>query len=52
MTDYFNYGFDENLWRLYCQKQKSLRDDNLLHRKINVNRDYYVIYHSFLYLGL
>jgi hypothetical protein len=27
ITDYFNYGFDENTWRLYCTKQKEMRED-------------------------
>ena len=27
LTDYFNYGFDENTWRAYCIKQKQLRDE-------------------------
>jgi pre-mRNA 3'-end-processing factor FIP1 len=31
ITDYFNYGFDENSWRIYSQRQKQLRDDKSLH---------------------
>jgi hypothetical protein len=27
ITDYFNYGFNEHTWRLYCVKQKELRDE-------------------------
>ncbi|KAG9325032.1 hypothetical protein KVV02_001031 [Mortierella alpina] len=27
LTDYFNYGFNENIWRAYCQKQKMMRDN-------------------------
>ena len=36
ITDFFNYGFDENLWRLYCVKQKALRDEGMALRKIHV----------------
>ncbi|XP_059486775.1 pre-mRNA 3'-end-processing factor FIP1 isoform X2 [Neocloeon triangulifer] len=25
ITDYFNYGFNEDTWRAYCEKQKRLR---------------------------
>ena len=25
ITDYFNYGFTEDTWRLYCQRQQELR---------------------------
>lgn len=28
ITDYFNYGFNEETWRKYCQKQNRLRSDN------------------------
>jgi pre-mRNA 3'-end-processing factor FIP1 len=24
-SDYFNYGFNEDTWRAYCEKQKRLR---------------------------
>ncbi|KAF7683294.1 Pre-mRNA polyadenylation factor fip1 [Astathelohania contejeani] len=27
ITDYFNYGFDEQTWKLYCLKQKQLREE-------------------------
>jgi pre-mRNA 3'-end-processing factor FIP1 len=27
LTDYFNYGFNENIWRAYCHKQKMMRDN-------------------------
>lgn len=36
LTDYFNYGFDEQTWRLYCLRQKSLREEANQSRKINV----------------
>ena len=25
ITDYFNYGFTEETWRLYCEKQRKMR---------------------------
>ena len=25
ITDYFNYGFTEETWRLYCDKQRKMR---------------------------
>ena len=27
LSDYFNFGFNEQTWRLYVQKQKRLRDE-------------------------
>ena len=36
ITDYFNYGFHEYTWHLYCQKQKSIREEFHLQKKINV----------------
>lgn len=27
ITDYFNYGFDEGTWRIYCARQREIRDD-------------------------
>lgn len=24
LSDYFNYGFNEETWKLYCQKQKNM----------------------------
>jgi hypothetical protein len=27
LTDYFNYGFNETIWRAYCHKQKMMRDN-------------------------
>lgn len=26
ITDYFNYGFDENTWRIYCARQRETRE--------------------------
>ena len=28
ITDYFNYGFNEDTWTKYCEKQRRLRMDN------------------------
>ncbi|KFM68871.1 Pre-mRNA 3'-end-processing factor FIP1, partial [Stegodyphus mimosarum] len=28
ITDYFNYGFNEDTWKAYCEKQRKLRVDN------------------------
>ena len=28
ITDYFNYGFTEETWMVYCEKQKRLRAEN------------------------
>lgn len=25
ITDYFNYGFNEDTWRAYCERQKRMR---------------------------
>ena len=27
ITDYFNYGFTEETWNLYCERQKKLRTE-------------------------
>ena len=27
ITDYFNYGFTEDTWRLYCEKQRKMRQE-------------------------
>lgn len=26
LSDYFNYGFNEDTWRAYCQKQKLMME--------------------------
>jgi hypothetical protein len=28
ITDYFNYGFTEDTWMKYCERQRRLRSDN------------------------
>ncbi|KAI3646406.1 hypothetical protein MP228_009334 [Amoeboaphelidium protococcarum] len=33
VTDYFNYGFTEDTWRLYCIKQRELRDELAINKK-------------------
>lgn len=32
ITDYFNYGFNEQTWKLYCMKQKELREEMGMHK--------------------
>ncbi len=27
ITDYFNYGFTEDTWNIYCERQKKLRSE-------------------------
>jgi len=36
ITDYFNYGFTEETWKAYCQKQIQLRLENSMQGKIKV----------------
>ncbi|CAG8639730.1 5093_t:CDS:2, partial [Paraglomus occultum] len=36
ITDYFNYGFNEHTWRAYCAKQKQMREEQHLRKRINV----------------
>ncbi|KAJ3206795.1 hypothetical protein HDU82_004299 [Entophlyctis luteolus] len=36
ITDYFNFGFNEVSWRAYCNKQKSLREEALMQKRIHV----------------
>lgn len=35
MTDYFNYGFTEDTWNQYCERQKKLRLEYGSQREIN-----------------
>uniref|UniRef100_UPI00358EC5AF uncharacterized protein n=2 Tax=Myxine glutinosa TaxID=7769 RepID=UPI00358EC5AF len=37
VSDYFNYGFNEDTWKMYCGKQKSLRLGTLYYPKTNLN---------------
>lgn len=34
ITDYFNYGFNEETWIAYCAKQKKLRAENTTNKVI------------------
>ena len=34
LTDYFNFGFNENTWKAYCEKQRVLRDEQK--RKVDI----------------
>lgn len=36
ITDYFNYGFNEDTWKAYCEKQRKLRIDNNVAPKVIV----------------
>ena len=37
VTDYFNYGFTEDTWRYYCEKQKKMRAEVTSINKIVVS---------------
>ena len=36
ITDYFNYGFNEITWKMYCGKQKAIRDELAMQKRRNV----------------
>ena len=36
ITDYFNYGFNELTWKMYCQKQRRVRDEMAMQMRMNV----------------
>jgi hypothetical protein len=36
ISDYFNYGFSEETWRLYCRKQIQMRQEQTMQTKIKV----------------
>ena len=38
ITDYFNYGFTEDTWKQYCEKQRRLRMDLNMPKKSFVVR--------------
>lgn len=38
-TDYFNFGFDEQSWREYCIKQKTLREEQATKKRIGLVLD-------------
>ncbi|KAI6242906.1 FIP1-like 1 protein [Aphelenchoides fujianensis] len=35
LTDYFNYGFNEETWNLYCERQKKLRAEFGSQKEVN-----------------
>lgn len=37
ITDYFNYGFTEDTWKLYCDKQRKMKGEVAIHNKIVVS---------------
>jgi hypothetical protein len=55
LSDYFNYGFDEATWKVYCARQKSGREEREKERELPfsvridsplVHRGPYVSYRS------
>lgn len=36
ITDYFNYGFTEDTWKQYCEKQRRMRMELTMQKKIYV----------------
>jgi pre-mRNA 3'-end-processing factor FIP1 len=34
ITDYFNYGFNEETWKIYCDKQRMLREEQAHRRRM------------------
>lgn len=37
ITDYFNYGFNEETWRAYCERQKRMRSESGVGLILNAN---------------
>lgn len=37
ITDYFNYGFTEDTWKQYCEKQRRMRMELQMPKKIFVS---------------
>ncbi|KAI8929823.1 hypothetical protein BC831DRAFT_442201 [Entophlyctis helioformis] len=35
ITDYFNYGFNEQTWNAYCSKQRAMRDELELQKRMS-----------------
>ncbi|XJO73606.1 hypothetical protein BDV3_004561 [Batrachochytrium dendrobatidis] len=35
ITDYFNYGFNEQTWKTYCNKQKMMREEIQMQKRLN-----------------
>lgn len=42
ITDYFNYGFNEDTWKAYCEKQRKLRIDNNVAPNVKVRSYIYI----------
>ncbi|KAL7749910.1 cleavage polyadenylation factor subunit fip1 [Sorochytrium milnesiophthora] len=34
ITDYFNYGFNEDTWAMYCERQRQLREEQAARRRL------------------
>lgn len=51
ITDYFNYGFNEDSWKIYCERQRKLRLENNVSGKISV-RSFVMVCDIFLCLWL
>lgn len=43
ITDYFNYGFTEDTWKQYCEKQRRMRLELSMQKKIFVRK---IVNHS------
>ncbi|KAI9175311.1 cleavage polyadenylation factor subunit fip1 [Blastocladiella emersonii ATCC 22665] len=37
ITDYFNYGFNEDTWRMYCDRQRVLREEQTTRRRMGLH---------------
>ncbi len=50
ITDYFNYGFTEETWAQYSERQRRLRAENNLAR-LNINhvKNFFQIFNYILY---
>lgn len=35
ITDYFNFGFNEQSWKAYCHKQRMIRDEIMMPQRYN-----------------
>jgi Fip1 motif len=45
ITDYFNYGFVEDTWRIYCERQANLRSENIVGFRV-------INFHVFIFVYL
>lgn len=46
ITDYFNYGFTEDTWKQYCEKQRRLRMD------LNMPKKTFVVSFKFILFAI